>query len=121
MLHIHQTYCLEESVDKISFDKFIVEEIRNSKTDHTHFLWAHGVPQIFELRRLPPVYDGLSVAEGPYHHVVKLQTMRCLFEAYEHVLALLERVFTPMFCHSDEVRRRARDAHFLTTVHRSVH
>lgn len=38
---------------------------------------------------------------------MKLQTMRCLFEAYEHVLALLERVFTPMFCHSDEVRRRA--------------
>lgn len=35
--------------------------------------------------------------------VVKLQTMRCLFEAYEHVLSLLENVFTPMFCHSDEV------------------
>lgn len=34
---------------------------------------------------------------------MKLQTMRCLFEAYEHVLALLEGVFTPMFCHSDEV------------------
>lgn len=30
--------------------------------------------------------------------------MRCLFEAYEHVLSLLENVFTPMFCHSDEVR-----------------
>ena len=34
---------------------------------------------------------------------LKLQTMRCLFEAYEHVLSLLENVFTPMFCHSDEV------------------
>ena len=44
-----------------------------------------------------------SVAEGPYAEVVKLQTMRCLFEAYEHVLSLLENVFTPMFCHSDEV------------------
>lgn len=43
------------------------------------------------------------VAEGPYAEVVKLQTMRCLFEAYEHVLSLLENVFTPMFCHSDEV------------------
>ena len=43
------------------------------------------------------------VAEGPYGEVVKLQTMRCLFEAYEHVLSLLENVFTPMFCHSDEV------------------
>lgn len=45
----------------------------------------------------------VPVAEGPYPEVVKLQTMRCLFEAYEHVLSLLENVFTPMFCHSDEV------------------
>lgn len=52
----------------------------------------------------PPVFFSLSVAKGPYSGVVKLQTMRCLFEAYEHVLSLLERVFTPMFCHSDEVR-----------------
>ncbi|XP_056873045.1 sorting nexin-14-like isoform X1 [Takifugu flavidus] len=74
VLHIYQTYCLDESVDKINFDKFIVEEIRN-------------------------------IAEGPYSDVVKLQTMRCLFEAYEHVLALLESVFTPMFCHSDEYFR----------------
>lgn len=47
------------------------------------------------------------VAEGPYGEVVKLQTMRCLFEAYEHVLSLLENVFTPMFCHSDEVSVRS--------------
>uniref|UniRef100_A0AAQ5ZUY0 PX domain-containing protein n=1 Tax=Amphiprion ocellaris TaxID=80972 RepID=A0AAQ5ZUY0_AMPOC len=72
VLHIYETYCLDESIDKISFDPFIVEEIRN-------------------------------IAKGPYTGVVKLQTMRCLFEAYEHVLSLLERVFTPMFCHSDEV------------------
>uniref|UniRef100_A0A6Q2YPY5 Sorting nexin 14 n=1 Tax=Esox lucius TaxID=8010 RepID=A0A6Q2YPY5_ESOLU len=65
--HFHETYCLEESVDKINFDPFIVEEIRN-------------------------------VAQGPYQGVVRLQTMRCLFEAYEHVLSLLENVFTPMFC-----------------------
>ncbi|XP_071057742.1 sorting nexin-14 isoform X5 [Pseudochaenichthys georgianus] len=76
MLHeevkkIYETYCLDESVDKIRFDPFIVEEIRN-------------------------------IAEGPFAEVVKLQTMRCLFEAYEHVLSLLENVFTPMFCHSDE-------------------
>ncbi|XP_060770019.1 sorting nexin-14 isoform X2 [Neoarius graeffei] len=71
---IYVTYCLEESIDKISFDPFIIEEIRN-------------------------------VAEGPYPGVVKLQKMRCLFEAYEHVLSLLENVFTPMFCHSDEYFR----------------
>ncbi|XP_054474135.1 sorting nexin-14-like isoform X2 [Anoplopoma fimbria] len=74
VLHIYETYCLEESIDKISFDPFIVEEIRN-------------------------------IAKGPYDGVVKLQKMHCLFEAYEHVLSLLERVFTPMFCHSDEYFR----------------
>ncbi|KAM6969294.1 sorting nexin-14-like isoform 4-T6 [Tautogolabrus adspersus] len=72
---IYETYCLDVSIDKIRFDPFIVEEIRN-------------------------------IAEGPYAEVVKLQTMRCLFEAYEHVLSLLENVFTPMFCHSDEYFRQ---------------
>ncbi|KAM8952667.1 sorting nexin-14 isoform 2-T2 [Pelodytes ibericus] len=72
---IYQTYCLEESIDKIRFDPFIVDEIQR-------------------------------IAEGPYQEVVKLQTMRCLFEAYEHVLSLLENVFTPMFCHSDEYFRQ---------------
>lgn len=28
---IYETYCLEESIDKISFDPFIVEEIHNSQ------------------------------------------------------------------------------------------
>ncbi|KAI9528331.1 Sorting nexin-14, partial [Dissostichus eleginoides] len=74
VVRIYETYCLEESIDKISFDPFIVDEIRN-------------------------------IAIGPYGGVVKLQTMHCLFEAYEHVLSLLERVFTPMFCHSDEYFR----------------
>ncbi|NWQ75939.1 SNX14 protein, partial [Columbina picui] len=71
---IYKTYCLDESIDKIRFDPFIVEEIQR-------------------------------IAEGTYTDVVKLQTMRCLFEAYEHVLSLLENVFTPMFCHSDEYFR----------------
>uniref|UniRef100_A0A672JZU4 Sorting nexin-14-like n=1 Tax=Sinocyclocheilus grahami TaxID=75366 RepID=A0A672JZU4_SINGR len=71
---IYEMYCLEESIDKISFDPFIIEEIHN-------------------------------IAQGPSTGVVKLQTMPCLFEAYEHVLSLLENVFTPMFCHSDEYFR----------------
>ncbi|XP_054617517.1 sorting nexin-14-like [Dunckerocampus dactyliophorus] len=74
VVHIYETYCLDESMDKINLDCFIVDEIKN-------------------------------VAAGPYGAVVKLQTMRCLFEAYEHVLSLLENVFTPMFCHSDEYFR----------------
>lgn len=32
VVHLYETYCLDESIDKISFDPFIVEEIRNSKT-----------------------------------------------------------------------------------------
>ncbi|CAN9507349.1 unnamed protein product [Ophioblennius macclurei] len=72
--NIYQIFCLEESIDKISFDPVIVEEIK-------------------------------KIADGPYDGVVKLQTMTCLFEAYEHVLSLLEKVFTPMFCHSDEYFR----------------
>ncbi|XP_063245660.1 sorting nexin-14 isoform X3 [Prinia subflava] len=71
---IYKTYCLDESIDKIRFEPFIVKEIQ-------------------------------TIAEGPYVDVVKLQTMRCLFEAYERVLSLLEKVFTPMFCHSDEYFR----------------
>ncbi|XP_073531759.1 sorting nexin-14 isoform X2 [Phyllobates terribilis] len=72
---IYVTYCLDESIDKIRFDPFIVDEIQR-------------------------------IADGPYNEVVKLQTMRCLFEAYEDVLSLLEDVFTPMFCHSDEYFRQ---------------
>ncbi|KAM4528949.1 sorting nexin-14-like isoform 2-T2 [Fundulus diaphanus] len=74
VVQIYETYCLDESIDKISFDPLIVEQIR-------------------------------TVAAAPYADVVKLQTMTCLFEAYEHVLSLLEGVFTPMFCHSDEYFR----------------
>ncbi|XP_026197873.1 sorting nexin-14-like isoform X2 [Anabas testudineus] len=74
VLHMYETYCLDESIDKINFDLMIVEQIRN-------------------------------IAKGPHTGVVKLQTMPCLFEAYEHVLFLLEKVFTPMFCHSDEYFR----------------
>lgn len=64
---------------------------------------GHSAPPVTH----PCLFD-LPVAEGPYTEVVKLQTMRCLFEAYEHVLSLLENVFTPMFCHSDEVSVLAR-------------
>lgn len=58
----------------------------------------------------------LIVAEGPYTDVVKLQTMRCLFEAYEHVLSLLENVFTPMFCHSDEVSMKDLMSSFKSKI-----
>ncbi len=104
---IHETYCLEESIDKISFDPFIIEEIHNSQSPYSFLcrtgVVCHGLS--FSLSRSLP-----AVAQGPYTEVVKLQTMRCLFEAYEHVLSLLENVFTPMFCHSDEVTSHFRAA-----------
>ncbi|XP_030302747.1 sorting nexin-14 isoform X5 [Calypte anna] len=61
---------------------------------------------IDKIRFDPSIVEEIQkIAEGPYVEVVKLQTMRGLFEAYEHVLSLLENVFTPMFCHSDEYFR----------------
>lgn len=32
---IYKTYCLEESIDKISFDHFIIEEIHNSQSRYS--------------------------------------------------------------------------------------
>lgn len=32
LLHIHQTYCLEDSLDHIRFSRFILEDIRRSKS-----------------------------------------------------------------------------------------
>ncbi|XP_029973288.1 sorting nexin-14-like [Salarias fasciatus] len=64
-------------------------------------------PSPDKIRFSPFIVDEIrNVAQGPYPDVVRLQTMRCLFEAYEHVLSLLENVFTPMFCHSDEYFRQ---------------
>ena len=40
--HIYETYCLEESIDKISFDTFIVEEIRNSKQPTLNTITSHN-------------------------------------------------------------------------------
>lgn len=104
MLHeelrkIYETYCLDESIDKIRFDPFIVEEIRNS----TRQPFSPPYCLLCACWKRGWFLFDFPVAEGPYPQVVKLQTMRCLFEAYEHVLSLLENVFTPMFCHSDEV------------------
>lgn len=103
VLHIYRTYCLDQSADKINFDRFILEEIRSGRSPR-----ADALLRRTETRGTTSRLSS-AVAEGPGRDVVKLQTMRCLFEAYEHVLALLERVFTPMFCHSDEVRRRAEE------------
>uniref|UniRef100_A0A8C7LWL8 Sorting nexin 14 n=1 Tax=Oncorhynchus mykiss TaxID=8022 RepID=A0A8C7LWL8_ONCMY len=68
-------------------DKILCPELSDSELQR-----LHGEPFFVQI-----------FAQGPYEGVVKLQTMHCLFEAYEHVLSLLESVFTPMFCHSDEV------------------
>ncbi|MGH0137366.1 UNVERIFIED_CONTAM: hypothetical protein FKN15_040235 [Acipenser sinensis] len=135
VIKIYETYCLDESIDKIRFDPFIVEEIRNIAEGpyqgvvklqtmrclfeaYEHVLsllekvftpmFCHSDEYFRQLLRgaESPARNSRLIAEGPYQGVVKLQTMRCLFEAYEHVLSLLEKVFTPMFCHSDEYFRQ---------------
>ncbi|XP_014909959.1 sorting nexin-14 isoform X3 [Poecilia latipinna] len=59
-----------------------------------------------KIRFDPAVVEGIrSVAVAPYSQVVVLQKKPFLFQAYELVLSLLEEVFTPMFCHSDEYFR----------------
>ncbi|XP_014826771.1 PREDICTED: sorting nexin-14-like isoform X3 [Poecilia mexicana] len=59
-----------------------------------------------KIRFDPAVVEGIrSVVVAPYSQVVALQKKPFLFQAYELVLSLLEEVFTPMFCHSDEYFR----------------
>lgn len=56
MLHIYETYCLDESVDKISFDRFIVEEIRNSK--------SFRLLRLLFLLFLPPAVKPVFISDG---------------------------------------------------------
>uniref|UniRef100_A0A8C4QXL4 Sorting nexin 14 n=1 Tax=Eptatretus burgeri TaxID=7764 RepID=A0A8C4QXL4_EPTBU len=71
---IYRAYCTPGSLDRIGFQRSIVEGIK-------------------------------QITTGPYQSVVRLQTSPFLFQAYDHVLTLLEDVFTPMFWHSDEYFR----------------
>lgn len=42
---IYETYCLEESIDKISFDPFIIEEIHNSQSHYGFLCCTCCVPR----------------------------------------------------------------------------
>jgi hypothetical protein len=41
---IYKTYCLDESIDKIRFDPFIVEEIQRSKSERIVHGWSALFP-----------------------------------------------------------------------------
>lgn len=55
--HIYQTYCLEDSADKIHFDSFVVEEIRSGTTSdatcRSGFSQRLSLPLMFCLLLLP--------------------------------------------------------------------
>ncbi|KAK7906622.1 hypothetical protein WMY93_015234 [Mugilogobius chulae] len=85
---MYQTYCLDESMIRSA-------STRSSSIRSITLPWRPTLMFVCLF----------AVAVAPYTEVVRLQKTTCLFEAYEHVLSLLENVFTPMFCHSDEYFR----------------
>ncbi|XP_051909318.1 sorting nexin-14-like [Hippocampus zosterae] len=107
-VHVLQ-FCLavEELNDKILSPELADSELRRLHGELAHIYRTYCLDESVDKINLDraAVEDIRKVAAGPYGAVVKLRTMRCLFEAYEHVLSLLEGVFAPMFCHSDEYFR----------------
>ncbi|XP_053566468.1 sorting nexin-14 isoform X2 [Bombina bombina] len=108
-VHVLQ-FCLtvEEFNDRILRPELTDEEMLSLHEEVQKIYKTYCLEKSIDKIRFDPfiVEEIQRIAEGPYRDVVKLQTMRCLFEAYEHVLSLLENVFTPMFCHSDEYFRQ---------------
>ncbi|XP_068199102.1 sorting nexin-14-like isoform X2 [Antennarius striatus] len=107
-VHVLQ-FCLtvEEFNNSILQPELSEEELRRLHGDVQNIYRTYCLEESQDALRLERfvLEEVRSVAQGPVGGVVRLQTMRCLFEAYEHVLSLLEDVFTPMFCHSDEYFR----------------
>ncbi|CAL8312697.1 unnamed protein product [Boreogadus saida] len=107
-VHVLQ-FCLsvEEFNDRILRPELSEEQLQALHGEVQHLHQAYCLDHSPDKIRLQPaiVEEIQNIAEGPYRGVVRLQTLPCLFQAYEHVLSLLEDVFTPMFCHSDEYFR----------------
>ncbi|KAM9798302.1 sorting nexin-14-like [Neosynchiropus ocellatus] len=107
-VHVLQ-FCLalEEFNDKILRPELEGPELQRLHQDVRHIYTTYCLDQSEDQIHLDAdVVEHLRlVSTGPPSSVVQLQTSTSLFEAHEHVLSLLERVFTPMFCHSDEYFR----------------
>uniref|UniRef100_A0A5F8H3L3 Sorting nexin-14 n=1 Tax=Monodelphis domestica TaxID=13616 RepID=A0A5F8H3L3_MONDO len=108
-VHVLQ-FCLtvEEFNDRILRPELSNDEMMSLHEEVKKIYKTYCLDKSIDKIRFDPfiVEEIQRIADGIYIDVVKLQTMRCLFEAYEHVLSLLENVFTPMFCHSDEYFRQ---------------
>uniref|UniRef100_A0A8C9V874 Sorting nexin 14 n=1 Tax=Scleropages formosus TaxID=113540 RepID=A0A8C9V874_SCLFO len=108
-VHVLQ-FCLtvEEFNDKILRPELSDSEMRSLHEEVKQIYKTYCLDESIDKIRFDPSIVGeiQNIAQGTYSDVVKLQTMPCLFEAYEHVLSILENIFTPMFCHSDEYFRQ---------------
>ncbi|XP_078504288.1 sorting nexin-14 isoform X2 [Lissotriton helveticus] len=108
-VHVLQ-FCLsvEEFNDRILRPELTEEEMKSLHEEVNKIYKTYCLDSSIDKIRFDPfIVEAIQrISDGPCSEVVKLQTMPCLFEAYEHVLSLLENVFTPMFCHSDEYFRQ---------------
>uniref|UniRef100_A0A8C9WQJ2 Sorting nexin 14 n=1 Tax=Scleropages formosus TaxID=113540 RepID=A0A8C9WQJ2_SCLFO len=106
-VHVLQ-FCLTEFNDKILRPELSDSEMRSLHEEVKQIYKTYCLDESIDKIRFDPSIVGeiQNIAQGTYSDVVKLQTMPCLFEAYEHVLSILENIFTPMFCHSDEYFRQ---------------
>uniref|UniRef100_A0A8C5CES0 Sorting nexin 14 n=1 Tax=Gadus morhua TaxID=8049 RepID=A0A8C5CES0_GADMO len=98
-VHVLQ-FCLsvEEFNDRILRPELSEEQLQALHGEVQHLHQAYCLDHSPDKIRLQPaiVEEIQNIAEGPYPGVVRLQTLPCLFQAYEHVLSLLEDVFTPL-------------------------
>ncbi|KAM8847399.1 sorting nexin-14-like isoform 3-T3 [Synchiropus picturatus] len=98
---------LEEFNDQILRPELQDWELQRLHRELRHIYATYCLEQSPDKIQLDPdvVEDIRLVCAGPPASVLKLQTSTSLFQAHEHICSLLEQVFTPMFCHSDEYFR----------------
>lgn len=72
---IYKTYCLDESIDKIRFDPFIVEEIQRSKSKTMMSVNSITVLQFLGLSHVSSVYYFNSFVKdiGSYYPILLLR------------------------------------------------
>ncbi|KAG7257011.1 hypothetical protein CRUP_028915 [Coryphaenoides rupestris] len=93
-VHVLQ-FCL--TVEEFN-DKILMPELSEVQLQALHS----------ELQHIHSSYCLDQIAEGPYPGVVRLQTLPCLFKAYEHVLFLLEHYFRYLLKGAESTTRNSK-------------